>query len=387
MNIRSLRPTRHEPISVGPMGEPFLGVHRIVVLRAGGLGDLLIALPAIESLRVAYPDAEIVLLGSALQARLLDDRPSPVDEVVVLPESELGGGAAKQDDRAWLAWVRRTPVDLAVQLHGDGAQANPLLNRLGARWTVGSAAARVELLQRNVPFRYYQNETMRALEVASAAGAPPVALEPRIEVTTADLAAADRILDRPDQPVVAIHPGARDPRRRWSVSNFATIAADCVGEGIDVVLVGTADELGLLEAVATEARALGPLLRNVGVQQLAGVDLSTLCGVLARSVLFVGNDSGPRHLAHAVGTATVGIFWVGNVTNAGPIARTGDRVLISWCTECPSCGSDLIDETQVRCAHEESIVNTVPVEAVRAEVDDLLSAGAYDFVGRNDYLR
>jgi len=387
MDIRSLRPARHEPISVGPMGEPFPDVHRIAVLRGGGLGDLLFALPAIESLRVAYSDAEIVLLGSALHARLLDSRPNPVDEVVVLPESELGCGTGKQDDRAWLTWVRRAPIDLAVQLHGSGAQANPLLNRLGARWTVGSAAAGAELLQRSVPFRDYQNETMRALEVASAAGASPVALEPRIAVTAADLAAADRILDRPGQPIVAIHPGARDPRGRWSVSNFATVAADCVDEGLDVVLVGAADELGLLEAVAAETRARGPLLRDVGIQQLAGVDLSTLCGVLARSSLFVGNDSGPRHLAHAVGTATVAVFWVGNLIESGPVARTGDRVLISWCTECPSCGADLIGETQERCAHEDSIVNTVSVEAVRAEVDDLLSAGAYDFVGRNDYPR
>lgn len=58
----------------------------------------------------------------------------------------------------------------------------------------------------------------------------------------------------------------------------------------------------------------------------------------------VGNDSGPRHLAQAVGTPTVGVYWIGNVINAGAIGRTLHRVHFSWVSQCPVCG---VDVTQV----------------------------------------
>jgi hypothetical protein len=60
---------------LGSVGEPFPDVRRIAVVRGGGLGDLLFAIPAIESLAAAYPSASIVLFGSRLHADLLDGRP------------------------------------------------------------------------------------------------------------------------------------------------------------------------------------------------------------------------------------------------------------------------------------------------------------------------
>lgn len=382
MDTRSHRPTRHEGLCIGTVGEPFPDVRRIAVLRGGGLGDLLFALPAIEALRAAYPGAGLVLLGSSLHARLLDGRPSPVDEVLVLPGE--GGAASPEAERSFLREARRIPVDLGVQLHGGGAWSNPFVNGLRARFTVGCRAEGAAPLQRTIPFRYYQNETMRALEVACLAGAPPVLLEPRVQVTEADLDNADRVLGSPDRPLVALHPGATDPRRRWPVESFAAIAAHCVDEGFDVILVGTAHELNLLDAVAVQARARGPVLRSGGIRQLAGADMSTLCGVLARSSVLVGNDSGPRHLARAVGTPTVGVFWIGNVINAGPVARGRDRVLMSWRIECPVCGETFTDETRPRCPHDETIVDTVTVAQVRAELDDLLAASSYNGYARRD---
>lgn len=375
MDVRHHRPIKSAGPTVGPLGELFPEVRRIAVLRGGGLGDLFFAMPALEALRVAYPDAEIVLLGSRLHARFLEGRPSPVDEVIVLPESDSGGGdPAERDIEDFRRRVCHRPVDLGVQLHGGGAWSNPFLLRLGPRFTVGCRAEGAEPLDRDVPFRYYQNETMRALEVACAAGAPAVVLEPRIRATAADIAAADRALGPADRSLVAIHPGAMDPRRRWPVSNFAAVAAECVDRGLDVVLVGAPAELDLLDSVAVETRARAPQRRDYGVRQLAGADMPTLCGVLARSTVFVGNDSGPRHLARALDVPTVGVFWVGNVINAGPIGRTRDRVLISWRTDCSVCGRDITDETAPRCPHDASVVDTVSVAQVRRELCDLLSS-------------
>lgn len=361
------------------MGEKWPGVRRIAVLRGGGLGDLLFAMPAIEALRAAYPDAEILLLGAPLHAALLTGRPSPIDQVIPLPPARgvyepvgrpFDPVGRPFDDAEQRAFFERVgPVDLAVQLHGGGRWSNPFLHRLDPRWTVGARTADAAEVDRAVPFRYYQNEVMRALEVVGLAGAPPVTLIPSISLTRQDIARAGPELRGLPGPLVAVHPGATDPRRRWPCERFAEVVAKAAGSGAGVVVIGTPGERDLVERVITLAREWGG---NAGVRPLTGLDLPALCGVLARARVFVGNDSGPRHLARAVGTPSVGIFWMGNVINAGPLGRTHDRVLISWTTACPVCGADCTREVLPRCAHDVSFVASVSTKDVLAETGDLL---------------
>lgn len=344
-------------------------VRRIAVLRGGGLGDLLFAMPALHALAAAYPDAEIVLLGTPGHAELLDGRPGPVTEVLPVPPAKgvfeppgapLDGGELD----VFVRKVRRQPVDLGVQLHGGGRWSNPLLRRLEPRWSVGCRSADAAPLTRTVPYRYYQHEVMRALEVVGLAGAPPVVLEPELAVTSADLAAADEVVRGLPDPVVALHPGATDPRRRWPAERFSEIATRCAERGCGVVVLGSPAERELVEQVAGGAR--GP------VTALSSLGLPAVCGVLAGSRVLVGNDSGLRHLAQAVGTATVGVYWMGNVINAGPLGRRQDRVLIAWTTACPVCGRDCTREDLPRCAHDVSFVGSVATGSVWAEVEDLL---------------
>jgi ADP-heptose:LPS heptosyltransferase len=107
------------------------------------------------------------------------------------------------------------------------------------------------------------------------------------------------------------------------------------------------------------------------VTRLIGrLSFSALLGVLERADLLAGNDSGPRHLAAAVGTASVSVYRVGNLLTAGPLSRDRHRVLVSHRMHCPVCGAD---QTDHRCEHDCSLVDDVPVEAVLAEARSLLS--------------
>ena len=92
--------------------------------------------------------------------------------------------------------------------------------------------------------------------------------------------------------------------------------------------------------------------------------------------MVLANDSGPRHLAQAVGTRTVGIYWFGNAINAAPFGRGRHRVLLGWVTRCPQCGVDVtqVGWTAPRCVHDPSFVADVQVADVLAEVCDLLGA-------------
>lgn len=360
-------------VGVGPVLEKFTDVSRIVILRGGGLGDLIFAIPAMAALKVAYPGSTITLLGTPIHKALLEAVKSPVDEVVVLPFAEgvrPGQEEAAELDR-FFADMRGRTFDLAVQLHGGGRYSNPFLLRLGARHTVGTRTADAASLERTVPYLYYQHEPLRALEVAGFAGAFPVDLEARL--APAGGGAAHEALDgAAGQPLVVIHPGATDPRRRWPADKFAELAAACAADGSRVVIIGDSSEQDLAEAIAARAG-------SAAVDSAAGaLDVAGLVALLAEAGVVVANDSGPRHLAQALGVPTVGIFWAGNVINAGALGRSLHRVHASWVTACPTCGIDVtqVGWTAPRCAHDDSAVAGIGVPEVYEDVRSL-TATAY----------
>lgn len=361
---------------VGQPGERYADIHRIAVLRGGGLGDLLFALPAVEALAGAYPDAEITLLGTPLHAALLTGRPGPLGSVEVLPYRPGVRDGADEDPAATAAFLERMRArrfDLAVQVHGGGRNSNPFLLELGARHTVGLATPDAVALERTVPYVYYQHEVLRALEVAGLAGALPVDLEPFVELTGPERAAREAA--RGTRRLL-IHPGATDPRRRWPVESFAAVAARVAADGAEVVVLGDDSDVPLADAIVEQARQHGA---GDAVRSCAGeVPLDGLVELLATGTVVLANDSGPRHLALAVGTPTVGVFWFGNVVNAGPMSRARHRVLMSYVTHCPVCGRDAtqVGWTAERCEHDASFVAEVTVDDVLADVTDLMARTA-----------
>ncbi|MCC3278627.1 glycosyltransferase family 9 protein [Arthrobacter sp. zg-Y40] len=370
------RPGRAPAPGVGPVAPRFPGVRKIAVLRGGGLGDLMFALPAVEALAAAYPQASITLLGTALHAALLADRPGPVDRVEILPAAP-GISAGPEDRRgtgAFLSRMRQEDFELAVQVHGGGRNSNPFLLGLGARHTVGTRTPDAAALERNIPYIYYQHEIFRALEVVGLAGAVPVSMEPQLPVLPHEAARARTML-LPGRKLVTLHAGATDPRRRWPASCFAEVAVRAVERGCQVLVVGDGADRDLAGLVVELALAdAGP---QAPVRSVAGdLDIGTLAGLLQASSVLVGNDSGPRHLAQAVGTPTVGIYWFGNVINAGAIGRSRHRVHMSWVSACPVCKADVtqVGWTAERCEHNDSFVAEVRPTDVWDDVAALLVA-------------
>ena len=350
-------------------------VERIAVLRANALGDFIFVLPALEALRACYPDAELVLLGAPWHERLLRDRPGPVDRVLVVPPAPgirtAGPDERPEDMERFLARARRERFDLALQMHGGGANSNPLVAALGARVTAGLRAEGAPPLHRWLRYVYYQPEVVRYLEVAGLVGASPTGLVPRLAVTEADLAEARAVVGAPDRPRIALHPGASDPRRRWPPERFAEVADHLAGQGYEVVVTGTPDERDLVGRVVGAARA--PVRSLVGSLSLGG-----LIGCYHDCRVVVANDTGPVHVAAAVGAPTVGIFWVGNLINCAVPLRARHRPIASWTIHCPECGTDCSRDIYPAragagtCPHRSSFVTDVPVVEVLEAVTDLL---------------
>ncbi|WP_428962471.1 glycosyltransferase family 9 protein [Micromonospora fluostatini] len=363
------------PSLLGPAGDVVPDVERIAVLRANALGDFIFVLPALDALRAAYPAAEIVLLGAPWHAELCRDRPGPVDRVLVVPPApgirvpdpgEPEGGMTD-----FLAAARAERFDLALQLHGGGANSNPVVTGLGARVTAGLRAEDAPPLDRWVRYVYYQHEVLRYLEVAALVGAPATTVVPTLAVTDADRAEAHAALGAAGRPRVALHPGASDTRRRWPADRFAEVARELATEGYEVLVTGTPAERDTVERLVTAARApVRPLVGTLG--------LGALAACYADCALVVSNDTGPLHLAAAVGTPTVGVYWVGNLINGGQLQRGRHRPIVSWTVHCPVCGVDCTRgvyphrEGSGDCPHRDSFVTDVPVAEVLEAARELL---------------
>ncbi len=344
---------------------------KLAVLRANRIGDLVFTLPALHALKTRWPDAELTLLGCRWHVPFLAGRPGPIDRAIAVPPSAgvntLDGPPAPAGELdAFFAAMAAERFDLAVQLHGGGRFSNPFVRRLGARATAGLATPDAEPLDTSVPYVYWQNEIVRSLEVARAVGAPPVDLDPVLAVTDADRAeAAPHVAGG---PLAVLCPGASDPRRRWPAEAFAAVGDGLAADGLRVLVTGVPDEAPVVAAVVAAMRAPADAL--VGALSLGG-----LTGLLAAAAVVVTNDSGPLHVANAVGTPTVGVFWGGNVVNGAPPYRARHRPVPSFRVACPRCGADCMDPV-ARCDHPDSFVADVRVDEVLAAARDLLPARA-----------
>jgi len=205
------------------------------------------------------------------------------------------------------------------------------------------------------------------LEVAELAGAEPVvgsrSLLPSLQVTSADVEAAAAAWPHPG-PIVLLHVSARDRRRCWSPAKFASVGCHLRATFAPTLLLvgGEPDH----EASAQVAELIGE-----GAVDLTGqVSLGGTLALARRSRLFLGNDSGPRHLAAAVGTPTVGIFWVGNLMAFGPLVGGANRALVSFTVACPMCGREQVDDP---CEHDVSFVDSVTTEQVLRACEEALS--------------
>ena len=352
------------------MSEPIPDAKRIAVVRANAIGDFVFTLPALESLRRAYPSAEITLVGRRHHVELLAGRPSPVDRVEVAPPyggvtADEGAPQAGPEIDGFFARMRARRFDLALQLHGGGANSNPFVQRFGARVSAGLRARGAPPLDRWVRYTYSHHEVLRYLDVVALVGAAerPPSLQPRLTVTPADRREADRVLPAPAAPMAVLNAGATDRRRRWPVPRFGLVGRELRARGFDVVVSGDAGDTELAAEVVAE---IGP-----GARSIAGsVTLGGLLGVLERAAVVVSNDTGPLHLAGAVGAPSVGVYWCANALNYGPIATHRNRPVISWQARCPACDADC---TTDRCGHDVSFVDDVPATAVLDELDDVLA--------------
>lgn len=362
--------------------EPVLqNVKKIAVLRANALGDFIVTLPAFKAIRNTYADAEIVLLGKPWHKEFLVKGRSPVDRVIVVPVKKGIRTEANQventgETERFFEEMQQEQFDIAISFQGNGNSANPFINRLGAKYTAGLWTEGADKLDKCLNYYYYQSETLRYIELAGLIGAPPVSLEPEINVLEKDKEEIQFFMNSLDnKPFIALHPAARDIRRMWPIENYAGLADTLQQKGFKIVLTGSEDDRKAVDGIISNMKQ--PALNACGKFLLGG-----LAALLSEAALMIAADTGPLHLARAVNTPTVGIYWAPNMINWGPVTRDIHRPVVSWNMACPYCGVIPNDPypfepLTTACDHAVSFVRDVTVESVITAAENILASATY----------
>ncbi len=291
---------------------------KIVVFRPGALGDTLLAFPALEALRRAFPDARLSTIGNAPALVLARDA-GLVDEAFAydLPwwsdlfsEEGIRSPEARQvlaGARLVVLWLR-DPDGLAVRnLRALGVAS--ILSAPG-RPPEGARIHTADHLLRTLAYSL-------GAAAPAAAGALTLVLAPEARVW-AEAEWSRRSLI--GVPVLVLHPGSGGRDKCWPAERFVSLAGRFMEHGWRVLVIeGPADEE--LASQVMQALAAGR------VQSASGLALPQLAALLARATLYVGNDSGVTHLSALVGAPTLALFGPTDPAIWGP---RGSRVQIVW---------------------------------------------------------
>jgi ADP-heptose:LPS heptosyltransferase len=352
---------------------PINNVNKIAVLRAGALGDFIVALPALKAIRLAYPEAELVLLGRPWQEKFLVENRAYIDRVIVIPARKGIRDENFEDDNATLhsfyKKMQAENFDIAVNMQGNGISANSFINALNAKCTAGLTSKNAATLNRSIDFYYYQSETIRYIEVAKLLGITCFDLEPEIKILKQDEDEVAPIIHELKKPFIVLHPFAMDVRRMWPLKNYSVLAEKLKLENFDIVFSGSSEDRKDTDSII---RATNCEAHNV----CGGLSLGGLTGLLSKAALVIGADTGPLHLARAVQTPTVSMHWAPNLINWGPVTRSIHHPVVSWQMQCPLCGETPNDpypfEPKTNCDHAVSFVKNITVEQVMEAARSLL---------------
>ncbi len=275
-----------------------------LLVRFSSLGDVALATAAARLLKERRPGCRVVLATKAAYGPLLAAQPD-LDEVWTLGPEGLAG---------LLRRTRAARFDAVVDLHAN-TRSRVLAAFSGsavARWRPEAWNRRLRVLRPSRVRPWPDPVYVRYAAAAARALGEPLGRAPLPRLGVAAEAAEwaeawlrDRGL-RPGQRLLVVAPGAAWPTKRWGLHHLAQ-CLDLVSEfeRVAFLLTGSPSEAPLLDALEGACRKSRPLLRRCEGDT---ADLSRLAALLARGHAFLGNDSGPMHVAAALGVPVTALF-------------------------------------------------------------------------------
>jgi len=281
----------------------------ILVIDFGQLGDVVLSLPALAAIRHRFPRARVTVAVGGSAASVVE-MAGVADEALAVDRVGLRDGPKHLS--VWqigklVLDVRRRKFDFVIDLHSL-SETNLLGFLSGARRRLYARRPTRSLdylsnFQPPPPVEDRKKHAIdRYLDVLAPLGVGRVSRVPRLPVGEEDSRAVEEILRKAkaatDAPLVGIFPGAGHPSRRWPIENFAELAWRLErNDSVRTVVFAGPEERRLVRDARSKFPPSAVVLDRLTVRQLAAA--------AARLSVFVSNDTGPMHIAAAVGTPVV----------------------------------------------------------------------------------
>lgn len=346
-----------------------LYARRVCIYRIGNIGDTVCAIPAIYSIRHAYPDARLTVVSSPGRRGMagaadLFDGASWLDDLMVYYSDEVESARGRLQ---MLRELRSRRFDVWIELPAVNVGIATLMRNIavakasGARWAGGWELGTIEFAAHSqAEVFHYPDEVDRLLNLVKRLGIEPHSGFAALPIREHHRRAALDLMNScgvGGKPMIAIAPGAKRAPNRWPADRFAGVGRYFVQAGFCVAVVGGGDDEYVCGQVAN---GIGG-----GAFNTAGrLSLLESTALLARAVIVICNDSGVQHLAAAVDTPSLSIFSCRDFPGIWYPHGIANRVIRKR-VQCHTCLCE-------RCPFDNRCINMITTGEVVAEADRML---------------
>lgn len=304
---------------------------RLLISRTDRLGDLVLALPFVETMKRRYPKCSIEVLASLYASPLLENNPH-VDRIMRVQNDMLRKDNLYKKDL--LHKIKRGNYKAVVVLFPERRISHLFYKanipvRIGTAGRFHSMFFNLHLLHSRKSNKKHESDYN--LDFLSFFKNGSIVYKPRVYLLEKELNNARRILSeaKVESPFVVLHPGSGGSAESWSITRFIELFGELDRAGVNVVISGSEDEGEACDKIARS--------KGISIKKITGrTDLRTLAAVLSLGDVVVSNSTGPLHLATALDTQVVGLYPSKSIMSPrrwGPLGNN-DIVIVPQTEEC-----------------------------------------------------
>ncbi|EIW16011.1 MULTISPECIES: lipopolysaccharide heptosyltransferase II [Pelosinus] len=312
----------------------------ILIVKLSAIGDVIHALPVAHALKQTYPNARITWVVEKPAYDLLTNNPD-IDEIIIFDKPKFKSlTGLLSNGYTFSKLLKSHHFDLAIDLQGlFKSAAISYLSGAPKRLVYCNARELSDKISQRICGNHEDDHVVdRYLDVAQHLGCNIDQVQFLINITEVEAQKAETIANhaglRLENPYVVLAPGTNWPSKCWPTTHFVELADILYDNNIIPVIIGAPNDQRLAQEILSNTK-IPPI-------DLTGkTSLKQLAYIIKKSQAFVGGDTGPMHLAVAVGTSVVTMFGPTDPKRNGPYGRNHRVLLVSdscqgcWQRKCP----------------------------------------------------
>ncbi|HAO93760.1 MAG: hypothetical protein A2X99_01490 [Deltaproteobacteria bacterium GWB2_55_19] len=315
-------------------------VKGILLVNTTAIGDTLLSTPAIRAVRSGFPDARISALVSKSAFQVLKGSPR-IDEFIMHPGKLNMGNILRLP--GLVKSLKRRAFDLVIVLHAKDPDAGPLAYLTGAPWRLGWTESRFSFLfTMAVPTTAIEHGVDIKLKHLERLGVRSKERSLEMFLSREDELEAEAVLkeiEKRKRPFAVIHPFGSKEVKWWPLDKVERFSGLLAGRfDLTPVIIGDASTASLAEKAAEKCN---------GISTAGKLTLRGAAALMARAAFVLSTDSGPMHMAQALGVPTIALFGPDDPRLTGPL--NGNSNVVRELLPCAPCRKKQCIYPEVRC--------------------------------------